>query len=208
MRRSELESNNPGEIRELFDEVEIGYLGLVIPDGFPRVIPLNFVVFEDNVYFHGAAEGEKLTLFEESPKVTFSVDRCYAIIPSYWLAKGYACPATTFYKSICIKGVGQIVTNLEEKAISLQKFMEKYQPEGDFVPITTDNKLYEKPLREVAVFRIDRKSVEFKKQFGQSHSGKTRLGLAEKLWERNQGYDRLAAREIRKMVSKNCSEAP
>lgn len=202
MRRSELNADDSGEITELLENVEIGYLGIITSNGYPRVVPLNFVAIERRIYFHGAAEGEKFETLVSEPKVTFNIDRLYAIIPSDWLAnRGYACPATTFYKSITIKGRGRSVSDLSEKAECLQRIMEKYQPQGGYQPIEASNKMYKKPLEEVAVFRIDPEELDFKKQFGQSLSVEVRRKLIDKLFERNLGNDRLGAEEIRKMLS-------
>lgn len=202
MRRAELNADNADEITELLANVEIGYLGIMTPSGYPRVVPLNFVAVERRIYFHGAGEGEKFEALVSEPKVTFNVDRLYAIIPSDWIAnKGYGCPATTFYKSITIKGRGRIISDLTEKAESLQRIMEKYQPQGGYQVIEASNKMYKKPLEEVAVVRVDPEELDFKKQFGQSRSVEIRKRLMEKLIERNRGNDRLAAEEIRKALS-------
>jgi len=202
MRRSELNADNADEITELLENVEIGYLGIMTPNGYPRIVPLNFVAIERRIYFHGATEGEKFEALTSEPKVTFNVDRLYAIIPSDWIAnRGYACPATTFYKSITIKGKGRSISDLTEKAESLQRIMEKYQPQGGYQPIDASNEMYKKPLEEVAVFRIDPEQLDFKKQFGQSLSAEVRREVIERLFERNLGNDHLAAAEIRKMLT-------
>jgi len=58
-----------------------------------------------------------------------------------------------------------------------------------------------KPLEEVAVFGIDLVELDFKKQFGQSRSVEVRQKRIEKLLKRKMGNDRLAAEEIRKMIT-------
>lgn len=131
MRRDEFLENNPEEIQKVLDSEKIGYLGILTEAGFPRVVPLNFAARSDRIYFHGALSGEKHDLLAKSPRVTFSVARQYALIPSYWMAKGHACPATTFYKSVYVEGICNLVENADEKAATLELIMRKYQAGGD-----------------------------------------------------------------------------
>ena len=76
------------------------------PDGYPRVVPINFATIGDRVYFHGACIGEKYDSFDANQKVTFSVDLPYAMIPSYWQDAEQACRANQFFKSALIRGRG------------------------------------------------------------------------------------------------------
>ena len=200
MRRREFQSDNPEEFDWITQSGSVGHLGIMDSGGFPRIVPLNFVALNQCVYFHGALDGEKFEIFQSSPKVTFNIAIPYSVIPSYWVAKDYACPATTYFKSVHIRGYGKIVETLEEKAIALQAFMEKYQPEGGYKPISLSEPLYEKPLQKVAVFRIDPIQIDIKEKFGQNLSSKARLDLIAKLESRNQGSDQQTADEIRKTL--------
>ncbi len=136
MRRKDFEFKDYDELEILAKHCEIGYLGIHDPDSYPRVVPINFLLKNQCIYFHGAKEGEKFEILSTNPKVTFSIVEPHSIIPSYWIAKDYACPATALYKSIYFRGQGRLVLNLEEKAMALQSFMEKYQPEGNYQRIT------------------------------------------------------------------------
>ncbi|MBI5179446.1 MAG: pyridoxamine 5'-phosphate oxidase family protein [Nitrospinae bacterium] len=179
----------------------VGQVGIVDAQGYPRVAPLNFVWHGGKVYFHGAMAGEKFSYFKNAEcKVAFSADLPYSSIPSYWIAEKYACPATIFFKSVHIKGKGSVVEDAREKAEALQKLMEKYQPEGGFAPITPDDPLYQKPLAETAVFRIDPEQTEVKSKFAQNRPAEVRRALIAKLEERDRGMDRATADEIRKTL--------
>lgn len=200
MRRQEFQVQDPAEIDCIVQQAMLGHLGILDDKGFPRVVPLNFVALNRKIYFHGALDGEKFDIFQAEPKVTFSIALPYSVIPSYWVAKDYACPATTYFKSLHVRGQGKVVADMAEKAAALQAFMEKYQPEGGYRPIAADDPFYEKPLQKVAVFRIDPLEIDVKEKFGQNLTPKARLDLIEKLEARNQGPDQKTANEIRKTL--------
>lgn len=162
MRRKKLESKDMAVFDQIVSEAEVGYLGIITKDGYPRVVPVNFVSIERVIYFHGAVEGEKFDILKGSPKITFSVDIPLSIIPSYWLSDKNAGGATHLFKSILVKGRCGIVNDQNARCIALQKLMEKYQPEGNFLPITPGEKEYEKILAITGVFRIDAEDVTIK----------------------------------------------
>ena len=202
MRRQDFMFKDYDELEVIAKGCEVGYLGINDPDGYPRVVPLNFLLKNQCIYFHGAEEGEKFGILSTNPNVTFSIVESYSIIPSYWIARGYACPATALYKSIYFRGQGSLVLDLEEKAMALQSFMEKYQPEGNYQRITAGNPMYIKPLQCVSVFKIVPTQVDMKFKFGQNFSVKKRRDLINKLQERNRGIDMQTAEEIRKTLNK------
>ena len=200
MRRSECHSNDKDLLNRIMTQALVGHLALVDTNGYPRIVPLNYIYTNDRVYFHGAMDGEKFTLFKESPKVSFSVDIPYSIIPSYWSAKDYACPASAYFLSAHMRGKGHLVESPRDKAIFLQLFMEKYQPEGGYKPIDERDPLYRKGLEETMVFEIMPEEVVIKSKFGQDLSEKMREKLIQKLSERGKEIDILTIKEIKRTM--------
>ncbi|MEW5796009.1 MAG: pyridoxamine 5'-phosphate oxidase family protein [Candidatus Zixiibacteriota bacterium] len=188
----------------LFDgisaEATVGYLGIVTPDGYPRVVPVNFATIGTQVYFHGAAHGEKHGVLAGGPRVTVAIVVPYAMIPSYWRSPDYACPATQYYKSILIRGRGAIVHEPDEKATALQALMEKHQPEGGFGRLDSADPLYRKGIDDVAIFRIDPDRIDIRTKFGENLTRETRLRIIEKLRECNQGRDADTTLEMEKRL--------
>ncbi len=207
MRRDEFREDNSDEIERLAHRCEVGYLGITDPEGYPRVVPLNFALKNGCIYFHGALEGEKFDAFLTNPKATFCAAIPYSLIPSYWLAKDYACPATAFFKSLYFRGEGSLVDDPDEKAMALQALMEKLQPEGNFRPIVASDPMYEKPLQKVAIFKIVPNRVDTKFKFGQNMGEATRRRLIAKLEERDQGMDKETADEMRKSLGESLRES-
>ncbi len=199
MRRDELESSDPIVFAEVCADAEFGELGLITAEGTPRVIPVNFAALDQAVYFHGALSGEKWERIQADPRCSFSMVKAYSLIPSYWTAKRYACPATHFYKSVEIRGRCELTEDLDEKARALQAIMEKYQPEGGYDPIRADDPIYNKALRGVAVFRVSGPWTA-KVKFGQNESAIHRRAWVAKLRERGEPRDLATADEIERSL--------
>ena len=187
--------------RQIADATNIGHLGIVTPDGYPRVVPVNFATIDDRIYFHGANHGEKYDAFAAGQKVTFSIDIPLAMIPSYWRDDAQACRANQFFKSVLVRGRGAIVEDFEEKAAALQALMEKHQPEGGFRKISTSDLLYVKSVAGVGIYRIDSESVTVRAELGQNLSDATRKLVIDKLRERDRGHDAETAREMEQQLN-------
>jgi len=177
-------------------EASVGHLGIITPDGYPRVVPVNFVAVGETIYFHGAIRGEKFLAFHDRPKVTLSIDIPYALVPSYWRSEKYACPATQYFKSALVKGRGVIVEDADEKARALQALMEKHQPEGGYETIDPAVPHYAKALEHVGVYRVRCDSWSGKIKFGQDEPEKLQRTFIEKLRERGGPMDEATALEI------------
>ncbi|MBF0170510.1 MAG: pyridoxamine 5'-phosphate oxidase family protein [Nitrospinae bacterium] len=183
MRRADFKGG-PGDADALFATVLTGQLGIADNNGWPRIVPVNFVCHNDRIYFHGARDGEKFALFAGRPKVCFSVYDEFSYIPSTWRSPLLACPASVYYRSAHVRGTGSLVEDLAEKGIVTQKLMEKIQPQGGHEPVSADSPLYRKALDEVAIFRIDPVEITVKVKFGQNLSADTRRDIARRLRDR------------------------
>ena len=198
MRRNELLSLDENDFNYVMENALIGNLGLVDENNYPRIVPLNFVAIDRNIYFHGALDGEKYDLIQKSPKASFSVHIPYSFVPSYYQNEKYACPATHLFKSVHIRGIASVVSETAEKAKVLQKLMEKYQPEGRYTPISGDLSLYKNALEDVGVYMIKSDELTVKIKFGQNESDKVREAIIEILTKRDRDLDRLTIEEMHK----------
>lgn len=198
MRRRELESSDPALFAEIADRAGIGHLVIVTPDGWPRAVAVNFGAVGQRIYFHGALAGEKFAVAAApgGARAGFTMNLPHAMIPSYWTAPGFACPATHFFKSVEIKGRCTLVDDPAEQAVALQALMRKYQPEGGYDPIDPQESRYAKALAHVGVFRIDPESWSGKVKFGQNEPAKLRRRFVEELRRRGRPIDLATADEI------------
>ncbi|WP_079909878.1 pyridoxamine 5'-phosphate oxidase family protein [Paenibacillus sp. 32352] len=168
MRRKEFEMMDKKETELFLQEMSFGVLGTIGEDGWPELTPLNFVYYEDRIYFHGSKIGQKMKNLKREARVTFAVAKEYAIIPSYFLDPRLACPATAYFKSVLIKGTAEMVEDAGEKAGALQAFMRKLQPEGGYEPIDPSDSDYASQLKATGVVRIRVSEMSSKYKFGQN----------------------------------------
>ena len=155
MRREDFLFTDEAFFNQVSQRCMVGYLGLITADGYPRSVALNFVAAGKALYFHGALSGEKFDIISTGTPVGFTMAWELSYIPSNWIGPEYACPATQLFKSVEIKGQCSVVSDLAEKVLGLQKLMEKHQPEGNYRPFATDEKIYKKALEQTGVFRVD-----------------------------------------------------
>jgi hypothetical protein len=190
-----------GEFQQIAQATNIGQLGILTDDGYPRVVSVNFVTIGDLVYFHGANHGEKYDAFAAGQKVTLSIDLPYAMIPSYWEDAEQACRANQFFKSALVKGRGAVVDDSGEKAAALQALMQKHQPEGGFRTITASDDMYRKHVADTMIFRIDPDQITTRCEMGQRLSAEKKAQLVKQLETRGSETDLLTAAEIRKQIN-------
>lgn len=183
---------------DLLATAEHGYMGVLTPDGWPSVVPLNFVYADGRIYFHGAGEGEKMASVAENARVTFTVAEGFSILPSYFQDPERACPATQYFKCVMVRGRARTVEDAAEKARALQALMEKLQPEGGHEPITAESPLYRKSVRTTAVVAIEVERMTGKFKFGQNLPKDKRERVAERLEERGCPIDHATAGAMRR----------
>ncbi|KQY80701.1 flavin-nucleotide-binding protein [Paenibacillus sp. Root52] len=198
MRRKEFTVEEEQEIITFLDQCSFGFLGTISPDGQPRVTPLNFVYMDGCFYFHGSLAGEKMKQIKQNTSVSFTVAEEFSLIPSYFTDPELACPATSFFKSVMAFGQAEPVKDLEIKGRVLQRFMEKLQPQGGYVPIDAADSRYTGQLKAVAVVQITPERLTAKFKFGQNLSSEEFEDLSSKLKARNEGRDTETAEMMRK----------
>ncbi len=169
------------KIKEFLHQEHVGRISSIDVNGYPQIIPMNFVFLDDAVYLHSHPRGEKIENFKRNDKVGFEVDRELEFLPSYFEDPKNASLADTLYISIVMKGTALLVTNKEEKTLALNGLMKKYQPEGGYDPIKSDMKV----LDGVAVIKIVPKILHGKYKIGQNLSHIEKLDLAQKIMKKN-----------------------
>ena len=176
-----LEIKSKERIIEFLSSQQTGRISSVDENGFPQIIPMNFVFINDTVYMHSHIRGEKLDNIRRNQKVGFEVDKSLEFLPSYFSDPTDASLADTLYISVVIKGNASIVSDKKEKTDALNGLMKKYQPEGGYEPIKPDMDV----LKEVEVIKIIPESLRGKYKIGQNMDMKSRIDLAKQILERN-----------------------
>lgn len=176
-----LEIKSKEKIIEFLSSQQTGRISSIDENGYPQIIPMNFVFINDVIYMHSHIRGEKLDNIRRNQKVGFEVDKSLEFLPSYFSDPTDASLADTLYISVVIKGNGSIVSDREEKTTALNGLIKKYQPEGGYEPIKPEMDV----LNEVEVIKIVPESLRGKYKIGQNMDMKSRIDLAKQILERN-----------------------
>jgi len=175
-----LEIKSKEKIIEFLSSQQTGRISSIDENGYPQIIPMNFVFISDVIYMHSHVRGEKLDNIRRNQKVGFEVDKNLEFLPSYFSDPTDASLADTLYISVVIKGNASIVSDKEEKTTALNGLMKKYQPEGGYEPIKPEMDV----LDEVVVIKIIPKSLRGKYKIGQNMNMKSRIDLAKQILKR------------------------
>ena len=177
-----LEIKSKEKIKEFLNQEHVGRIASIDKNGFPQIIPMNFVFLNDAIYMHSHTKGEKLDNIKKNQKVGFEVDRELEFLPSYFEDPNDASLADTLYISVVIKGTGKIVEDKKEKTLALNGLLKKYQPEGFYEPINPQMQV----LDEVAIIKVTpTESFRGKYKIGQNLRVEDRESLARKILDRN-----------------------
>jgi nitroimidazol reductase NimA-like FMN-containing flavoprotein (pyridoxamine 5'-phosphate oxidase superfamily) len=165
---------------EFLNIQSVGRISSLDGNGYPQVIPMNFVYHDGVIFMHSHPFGEKLDNIRRNPNVGFEVDQHICFLPSYYFHPTDASQADTLYISVVIKGKAEIVDRIEEKALALNALMEKYQKEGRYEALDATMPL----VHEVAIIRIIPKDMRGKYKIGQHWARPYRLKMARNIIER------------------------
>ena len=168
-------------IIHFLNEENTGRISSIDKDGFPQIIPMNFVFLNNSVYMHSHIRGEKIENIKRNSKVGFEVDRSLEFLPSYFSDPEDASLADTLYISVIIKGEANLVEDKKEKVLALNGLMKKYQPEGRYNPLREDMDV----LDATAVIKVIPKEMNGKYKIGQNMSKEEKIELATKILDKN-----------------------
>jgi nitroimidazol reductase NimA-like FMN-containing flavoprotein (pyridoxamine 5'-phosphate oxidase superfamily) len=169
------------KIKEFLNEEHVGRISSIDKNGFPQIIPMNFVFLNNAVYMHSHVKGEKLDNISQNNKVGFEADRELEFLPSYFEDPHNAALADTLYISVVIKGTASFVSDREEKTLALNELMKKYQPEGFYDPLQSNTRV----IDAVAIIKVTPQTLHGKYKIGQHMNSDNRMILAQKISEKN-----------------------
>ncbi|HEX2615834.1 MAG TPA: pyridoxamine 5'-phosphate oxidase family protein [Nitrososphaera sp.] len=168
------------KIIDFLNSQPAGRVASIDKDGYPQVIPMNFVYYNNAVYMHSHPFGEKLDNIRRNPQVGFEVDHHVCFLPSWYFHPTDASQADTLYISVVIKGRAEIVEAGEEKAGALNALMEKYQKEGRYEALDANMPV----VNEVSIIKIVPTDMRGKYKIGQHWARPYRLKMAKNMIER------------------------
>ena len=80
MRRKKQEIVERERIEEILRREKVGRFATIGGDGYPYIVPVNYVYSNNTVYFHCALTGEKLGNLNRDSRVCFEVDTILSYI--------------------------------------------------------------------------------------------------------------------------------
>ena len=178
VRKYEIQSKK--KIIDFLNSQPAGRVASIDKDGYPQVIPMNFVFTDGVIYMHSHPFGEKLDNIRRNPSVGFEVDQHVCFLPSYYFHPTDASQADTLYISVVVKGMAEIVQDSEEKAKALNALMEKYQKEGRYEALKPSMPV----VQEVAIIKVTPVDMRGKYKVGQHWARPYRLKMASNIISR------------------------
>ncbi len=110
------------QVKEILNSASYGTLAVIGDGGYPYVVPLNFVYYNDKIYFHCAKSGHKIDAISENNKVSFCIVNEEKVIPEKY---------TTYYKSVIAFGNAKEVVDDKLKREAVTALAKKYVPFSD-----------------------------------------------------------------------------
>jgi len=183
-------------VNTLISDNEYGTLALCV-NNKPYSVPINYVEYKGEIYFHGAKKGKKIEMIKENAFASFSMVEAYSLLPSYFSTEdGKASPATHLYKSVIIDGEIEFVEDFDEKVRGFTALMQKYQKEGQYLPLSDE--IHKKIIKATAMYKLVPTETSAKIKFGQNYNKKRYTRVVEHLEKRGTKKD-LETLELMKM---------
>lgn len=129
MRRREKEITSRAEIDRVIRSALSCRMAMVAPDGTPRIVPLSFGYDGVTLFFHSAAEGEKIEILRSNPEVAVEFEDGVTLRRG-----GNACSFSMNYESVVARGRAEFLTDPAERRAALESLAAKYAGEGATFP--------------------------------------------------------------------------
>lgn len=197
MRRTEFEIKDKKEISDFLNIEKTALLSL-IDDKKPYSIPINFVYFNETVYFHSSVHGKKIDILAKNNNAQITFYREYSFIPSYFTKSQMSCSASQFFKSVIITGKLIKINQTDKVLLIFNELMKKYQPEGNYNKIEINDKMLNNELNCTAVYMLKQENISAKFKFGQNLNEDKIKILTDNLIKRGDPIDLETIKMIKK----------
>ncbi len=129
---------------EVIASCQVCHLAMADNDANPYVLPFNFGMDKEYIWFHSAMSGKKTDIMKENPRL------CVAFSSDYELGHRHdnvACSYFMKYKSVLIQGEVEVVEDYDMKVKGMNIIMKHYTGKDDFE--------YNTPaINNVLIFRL------------------------------------------------------
>lgn len=193
------DANRPADddIAALIERAELARLITVDGAGVPQVGLFPFVVDGSTVHLHLHQADEQVADLQARPACAISIDEPLAITPSHWLDPHNAKLATGLHRSVTLECTAAVSTDPAAVAASLNRIMQRYQPEGDYDPVDADDPLYAAPVRTLVAVELAVGRTRAKFKLHQDRPPEIIETVARQLEARGRPRDGAAAAALR-----------
>ena len=115
MRRLERVITDRGELLRIAKKSEYAVMSMADGDR-PYAVPMNVIYEGEYFYAHCADNGKKLTVLKANPNVVLTFVTDTAVVNA---KTGVACDLTMHYRSVCVTGTADIITQNSDPAAHL-----------------------------------------------------------------------------------------
>ncbi len=113
------------EIQEVLENAQVGRIATHNENGYPYIVPVHFVMYQEKIYIHGLIAGQKISNLVRNNKICFEVDEIEKIIPD----TESVCDTNTEFRSVIILGTAKMIEEVVLKEKILHTVVQKYTPE-------------------------------------------------------------------------------
>ena len=126
MRRSDKEIKDNKEISAIMEKALVCRIGLA-ESNCPYIVPVNFVMRDNHLYFHCAYDGRKMEILKSNNRVCFEVEDGVSMVEG-----DSACSWGTKYLSVIGFGRAFLIEEAAAKKKVLNWLMEKYAGKNNY----------------------------------------------------------------------------
>jgi len=116
-------------IKRVMESSQICHIAMVDENGMPYVLPFNFGIDDEYVWFHSGPEGKKINILKSNPNV------CVNFSSDFQLGhrnESVACSYFMNYRSILINGQIEFIEDFDLKIKGMNIIMKQYTKRDDF----------------------------------------------------------------------------
>jgi nitroimidazol reductase NimA-like FMN-containing flavoprotein (pyridoxamine 5'-phosphate oxidase superfamily) len=124
-----VEINNKEKMIEIISSCKVCCIGMVDKNNNPYVLPFNFGIKDEYIWFHSSKDGKKIETLKNNPKV------CVSFSTDYELGnrdEHVACSYFMKYKSVLVYGEIETITDYDKKIEGMNIIMNQYTKRDDF----------------------------------------------------------------------------
>ena len=153
MRRKDREITNTEIIREILSTPGICRI-VMVDDGEPYLVPLNYGYKDNAIYIHSAPQGKKIEILRKMNRVCFEIEYSSEV-----LKHDLPCEWTSKYRSLIGYGTIEIITDFEKKKQGLDIIMAQFGKSGE-------NVYNDKNVEAIVILKIKIRQIS-EKQHGE-----------------------------------------